>query len=164
MADQETQDPPPAACSTAGRSCGCRRVNYVMAGALLVVAGLYAYANRPAPASAFTWGTDLEAGLRSAAEHHQLVFVKFHATWCGPCKAMDRDVFSREDVAKALANWVPVSIDVDEQRSVSREYKISSVPTLLILNSKGEVLSRQMGTMPADEFITWLGQVEAKMK
>jgi thiol:disulfide interchange protein len=135
-----------------------------MAGALLVVAALYLYANRPAPASAFAWGTNLEAGLRRAAESRQLVFVKFHATWCGPCKAMDRDVFSREDVAKALANWVPVSIDVDEQLSVSRQYKISSVPTLLVLNSRGEVLSRQMGTMPPEDFIAWLGQVEAKVK
>lgn len=150
-------------CSRAGGSCGCKRTNWVIAGAILIIAILYAYANRPAPA-AFAWTTDLESGLRRADENHQLAFVKFHATWCGSCKAMDREVFARDDVAKALADWVPVSIDVDEQRGVSDQYVVSTVPTLMILNGRGEVLARQVGTMSPSEFISWLGQAEARMK
>jgi len=134
-----------------------------MVAGLLAIAGFYVYANRSVP-SAFAWTTDLESGLRRADENHQLAFVKFHATWCGPCKAMDREVFARDDVAKALADWVPVSIDVDEQRGVSDQYVVSTVPTLMILNGRGEVLARQVGTMSPSEFISWLGQAEARMK
>lgn len=134
-----------------------------MAGALLVIAALYLHANRPV-SSAFAWTTDLEAGLRQAGQDHQLVLVKFHATWCPPCKVMDRDVFSREDVAKALARWVPVSVDIDEQRQVAASYAVDTVPTLVVLNGRGDVLARQVGSMSPAAFIGWIGQVEAETK
>ncbi|HOW69507.1 MAG TPA: thioredoxin family protein [Phycisphaerae bacterium] len=163
MSDGDDRGGLSGTCPTGGGLCGRKRANWVMAGALLVVAVLYVYASRPVP-TAVAWTTDLEAGLRRAAQEDRLVLVKFHASWCGPCKILDRDVFSRSDVARALDPWVPVSVDVDEQSSVGSRFAIQTVPTLMVLSSRGDIVARQVGTLSPKDFIAWLAEAEAKRK
>jgi thioredoxin 1 len=56
-----------------------------------------------------------------------LVFVKYHAPWCGPCKACDqtvREAFDEIDDPKLL-----LYINVDES-SVPGAYRIRQLPTI----------------------------------
>lgn len=148
-------------CST-GR-CG-RRPWMVWLG-LAVVVVVYAWldhrSNTVVPA-AFTWVEDLEAGLAQAERTNRHVLVKFYATWCPPCRILDREVFTRQDVAESLANWVPVSIDVDKQGAVAARYEISSIPVILALGADGQVLARVHGAVSAEEFIQFVRAHEPK--
>lgn len=56
------------------------------------------------------------------------VIVDFYGTWCMPCKILAPIV---EKVAKEH-NIKLAKVDVDENEALVREYKIMSVPTLLI--------------------------------
>ena len=56
------------------------------------------------------------------------VIVDFYGTWCMPCKILAPIV---EKVAEEK-NIKLAKVDVDENEGLVREYKIMSVPTLLI--------------------------------
>ncbi len=67
------------------------------------------------------------------------VLVDFFATWCGPCKVLNPTI---EALGKELVGQARVlKIDVDKNEAVANEYRIQSVPTLIIFK-KGEVVWR----------------------
>lgn len=70
------------------------------------------------------------------------VLIDFHATWCGPCKAMSPIV---ETIGKELQGQVRVlKIDVDKNQALSAQYQIQAVPTFLIFK-QGKVVWKQAG-------------------
>ncbi len=92
----------------------------------------------------------------------RLVFVDLYASWCPPCKMMERDVFSRSDVGDFMnTNFVSAKYNVDETlgRDLSRTYQVSSIPTYLIFDSKGNMVGRYAGAMPAADFIANMQQL-----
>jgi thioredoxin 1 len=77
------------------------------------------------------------------------VLVDFFATWCGPCKMMGVIL---EDMAKDYKNIDKVEIvkvDIDQNRELSREYDIMSVPTMKIF-SKGKEVNSYTGMRPVE--------------
>lgn len=80
--------------------------------------------------------------------------VDFYATWCGPCKMMHPIL---EQLKAKLGDAVNiVKIDVDKNQELSVEYRVQSVPTLLIFKG-GELKWRAAGVHSADD-------LEAKIK
>lgn len=80
------------------------------------------------------------------------IMLRFHATWCAPCRAMERTI---EKVIPDFKNLRIVSIDVDEDSDLSVEYKIRSVPTLILIQDDKEV-KRLVGNRNEDELRKFL--------
>jgi len=122
---------------------------------LILVAGVYVAFSMPR-GSAVQWVTDYEAGLQQASQSNRPVLLVFKAHWCGICKKMDADTFSRSKVGQALEEWVPIKIDVDDHPEIKASYNISALPTLVILSPQGQIIKRTEGAMPPEEFIRFL--------
>lgn len=74
-----------------------------------------------------------------------LVLVDFFATWCGPCKMMHPVL---EQLKEQMGDKIRIlKVDVDNNEELSSQYKIMSVPTLLIFKNGSQVW-RQSGAMP----------------
>lgn len=72
----------------------------------------------------------------------QLVLVDFFATWCGPCKQMHPVL---EQLKSEMGDAVRIlKLDVEKNEQLAYEYRIQSVPTLMIFRN-GEVLWRASG-------------------
>ncbi len=70
------------------------------------------------------------------------VFVKFFATWCGPCKMMAPVL---ERVSEDFDGQVKfLEVDVDNCENLSNDYFVSSVPTFIIFKN-GEEFDRISG-------------------
>ena len=78
--------------------------------------------------------------------------LKFHATWCGPCKALSQVMEASKD------KWnIPVAeIDIDADRNVAMEYGIRSVPTLILVDENDNQLKRHSGSMKESEFLEFV--------
>ncbi len=125
---------------------------------LMAVATLSASAQVP-----FLEGTPTpEEVLAKGKSEEKFIFMDLHATWCPPCRMMERDVFSRADLGGFMgANFVNVKYNIDESvgKKLADEYRVASIPTYLIFNSEGKLVSRMTGARSAEEFMAEIQRV-----
>lgn len=69
--------------------------------------------------------------------------LKFYATWCRPCK-------QQAEILKQLDGVEVESIDIEENEDLVDQYKIRSVPTVIILK-EGEEIIRHVGLTQLNE-------------
>ena len=80
----------------------------------------------------------------------QLVLVDFFATWCQPCKMMHPVL---EQVKAVLGDRSRIiKADVDKYGMTASQYRIQSVPTLMLFR-QGEVLWRTSGVVQKAELL-----------
>lgn len=80
------------------------------------------------------------------------VVVDFFANWCGPCKMLAPIV---EEVSNELEKITFIKVDIDEIESLSRQFDIMSIPTLLVFE-KGELIKRHTGYIDKDELVQFI--------
>jgi thioredoxin 1 len=123
---------------------------------LLIFALLPSLASAADPGIAFFSGTFKEALAKAKAEKKPLFFDAY-ASWCGPCKTMDREVYTDPRVA-AYMNEKFISIKVDMEKGEGPELakKLSSIdgyPSLLFFGPDGFLAKTVLGSRSAEAFL-----------
>lgn len=72
------------------------------------------------------------------------VLVDFWAPWCNPCRMVSPLV---DQIAEERDDIKVVKVNIDEEPELAREFKIVSIPTLMVIRD-GEVAQRTSGAMP----------------
>ncbi|MCE2570493.1 thioredoxin TrxC [Motilimonas eburnea] len=83
------------------------------------------------------------------------VVVDFWASWCGPC--MQFAPTFKAAAAEFGQKVVFVKVNTEEQTALSSEYRIRSIPTLMIFQS-GAIRQQLAGALPPSQFNQWLAQ------
>ncbi len=73
--------------------------------------------------------------------------VDFYATWCGPCKMLS-PIF--EELSNEISNVDFIKVDVDKHEDLCKEYKVMSIPTLIIFENNKEI-KRFVGFIPKEK-------------
>jgi thiol-disulfide isomerase/thioredoxin len=104
------------------------------------------------------WNNNYEQALKLSKALNKPILVDFMASWCGPCKMMDRDVWSKEDIAVLKNNYIPLKIDIDLYSDVANKYRVKSIPNIMILDSYGNTLFTSLGYKRKQEVAKFLSE------
>lgn len=96
----------------------------------------------------------VDQAFELAKSSNRLVFMYWGATWCPPCNRLKNAVLSRPRFGKLMQAFVPVYLDGDDPMAQKWGETFSAVgyPTLLILDSNRNELTRIPGNVTLDEF------------
>ena len=99
-----------------------------------------------------TW----EEALAEAQIQEKIIFVDAYAVWCGPCKRMAKDVFTRKDVGDFYnKNFINLKIDMERGMGLTfrRTFPVSAFPTLMYIDANGKMVHQVKGGKQPDAFI-----------
>lgn len=93
----------------------------------------------------------MSENFKEAIQSAQPVLVDFYATWCGPCQRMHPIL---EEVKNRVGDKARIlKIDVDQNQQVAAEYKVSTIPTLILFKN-GMPIWREIGVQSASSLVS----------
>ena len=84
-----------------------------------------------------TYGNFKEEVLNS----ERTVLLDFWADWCGPCRMLSPTV---DLLAEQMPHIKVGKVNIDEQLKLAEQFKIMSIPTLVVLKG-GKVIDKKVG-------------------
>ena len=102
---------------------------------------------------------DLRTGLNRAAGEGKLIFLEFWANYCTPCKVMEEYTYKDPSVIERMkGNYIPVKVNIQsfDGFDLKNQYKVTVLPTIIILDSKGRQVARYEESMSATQLNTVL--------
>lgn len=76
------------------------------------------------------------------------IFLDISASWCGPCKMLKSRTFPNEEVGAFYnSNFINVAVDGEKGEGVelARKYKIQGYPSLIYIDSNGQLIAQTAG-------------------
>ena len=130
----------------------------------IIVIAISIYSLIPSERKGIEWAKYSDQSLSDLSDKRGVV-IDFYADWCIPCKELDAVTFSDPKVIELSKDFAAFKADMTKSLSpevseLREKYKIVGVPTVLILNAKGEEKNRVTGFISAEEFYKILSDVK----
>ncbi len=94
--------------------------------------------------------------LAKAKKENKIVFIDAYASWCGPCKLMEKNIFTTKSVSDYYnTNFVNAHFDMEkgEGRDIAAKFSVRSYPTYLFLNGNGDLVHQDVGYTEESQFV-----------
>lgn len=106
------------------------------------------------------WQSDYDAAIKLAKKKKKTVLIYFTGSdWCGPCIQLHKDLFDTKEFSEiATKNLILYKADFPRKtdsgitevqkiknNELKSQFQVPGFPTVILLNSKGEVIGKQIG-------------------
>ncbi|AUP80513.1 thioredoxin family protein [Flavivirga eckloniae] len=91
-----------------------------------------------------------------AKQENKPIFMDCYTVWCGPCKQLAKNVFPQPEVSAFFnENFISIKMDMEKGEGIelAQYYNVNAYPTLLFLDSEGNVLKNHTGSLDAKNLI-----------
>ena len=85
-------------------------------------------------------------------EAKETVLLDFWASWCGPCKMIGPII---DEIADERSDIKVGKINVDEQPELAAQFKVMSIPTLIVMK-EGNIINQSLGAKPKAAILSML--------
>jgi thioredoxin-related protein len=79
--------------------------------------------------------------------------IDFMTSWCGWCKKLDDEVYTKPDVMEMSTRFVCIRVDAEQRSDLARTYAVDRYPTIIFLDPTGLQTNRVDGYVPAQGFL-----------
>lgn len=129
----------------------------------IIIIAISVYSLIPSEKQEIKWTKYSDSALTNL-EGKRGVIIDFYADWCIPCKELDAITFADPKVIELSKEFGTFKADMTKSLSpevsaLREKYKIVGVPTVLILDNKGNEKDRITGFLSAEEFYKILKQI-----
>jgi YHS domain-containing protein len=105
------------------------------------------------------WRADYDSARAESERTGRPLLIHFHATWCQPCRLMERDVLRSPELAAELERrYVGVKVDFDQHPALAKRFGVRSLPADVIVSPRGEVLAMYLGRQSKDLYLARLAR------
>jgi thioredoxin-related protein len=116
----------------------------------------------------FEEGVSWQQILNKARESHKYIFMDCFTTWCGPCKEMDKEIYTNRIVGNFLnAEYISIKMQMDTSKSDSEnvrsfyhdahsiqdKYWVTAYPSFLFFSEDGKIVNKGIGYKDVNEFM-----------
>lgn len=108
------------------------------------------------PPELIKWRDNLQAARSESGATGKPLLLYFSADWCGPCNQMSRTTWADPRVKAALDAYVPVKIDIDRLPDLARQFDVSAIPRIVLLDVAGNAVASREGLVEPHAMIEWL--------
>ena len=112
----------------------------------------------PAKAEEINWYS-YDEGISKAKSEGKPIFIDFWSNSCGPCVRMEEEVYPNEEVIQKSKEFINIKVDVYQDTEIATDYEIRSIPTLIFLNSEGDIIRREKGYKSSTDLTNMMDDV-----
>ena len=106
--------------------------------------------------------------LAKAKTENKYIFVDCYATWCGPCKWMDANIYPNKATGDVYnKDFISIRVQMDKTKSdndtikswyttsamLTKNYNVNSFPTFLFFDPNGKAMNKATGAMRVKDFV-----------
>jgi thioredoxin-related protein len=107
--------------------------------------------------------------VQKAKREHKYIFIDCYATWCGPCKEMDRDVYPSSELGNEFnSKFISVKLQMDKTAKdneylkswysiaddFQKNYNLQGYPSFLFFSPNGKLVHRSLGYKSKEALIS----------
>lgn len=121
--------------------------------------------------SGIKWSDNLtwEQVKEKAKKENKYIFLDVFATWCSPCKLMDKEVYPNDTVGSYFnQRFISVKVQTDQTKkdndhvkrwyndaeAIGKQYRVEGYPCFIFLNPQGNIVHKEEAYKSVTELIT----------
>lgn len=87
---------------------------------------------------------------KEVLESEKPVLIDFWASWCNPCKMLSPVIDEISEEAKD--DYKVGKVNVDEQPELAKQFKVMSIPTLVVMKN-GNIVDKSVGVIGKKDIV-----------
>lgn len=107
--------------------------------------------------------------IRAKAQaENKYIFLDCFATWCGPCKLMDKNVYTNDTIGNYFNDkFISIKVQMDQTKkdndyvrswyedaiALNKRYRVQGYPTLIFLSPSGTIVHQILGYQSVSDLI-----------